>query len=177
MNPLDKVRYCLIANTFLLTTIIFLVFTFAGVSKYFRAGPNEDFVIISVPIYNYERYLILLFFITLMNITKVVIQEIGEPVLLFNIYNPDKKIIDDFTKRQLQFYGNAMFIISNVRSVFNTMIIVTQMDIAFFSVIIEQMTSIVTIRMLVNEKKFIKKTCSSYNLEREHIMETCSEKK
>ena len=89
-----------------------------------------------------------------MNITKVIISEIGEPVMVFNVYNPDKKVITDFTKFQLKFYANTMFMISNTRRVFDTMITVTQIDIALFAVLIEQLTSLVTVTLLVNEKTF-----------------------
>ena len=37
------------------------------------------------------------------------------------------------------------------------MVTVTQIDIALFSVLIEQLTSIITIKMLLNEKIFNKK--------------------
>jgi len=155
MTPLQKVKYCLIANVGLLFIIIFFIIFCASDSKYFRFGPNKDFIVISVPIYNYHRYFSLLAGITIMNITKVIISEIGEPVMVFNVYNPDKKIITDFTKIQLKFYANAMFMISNTRRVFDTMITVTQIDIALFAVIIEQLTSLVTVNLLVNEKKFL----------------------
>ena len=154
MTPLQKVKYCLIANIGLLFIIIFFIIFCAADSKYFRFGPNKDFIVISVPIYNYHRYFSLLTGITIMNITKVIIAEIGEPVMIFNVYNPDKKVITDFTKFQLKFYANAMFMISNTRRVFDTMITVTQIDIALFAVIIEQLTSLVTVNLLVNEKKF-----------------------
>ncbi len=44
-----------------------------------------------------------------MNCIKVLVAELGEPVLVFNVYNPDKKVIDDFTKFELLFYANTMF--------------------------------------------------------------------
>ena len=155
MTPYEKVKYCLIGNTILLIIVIFFVTLCASESKYFRFGPNKDFIVISVHIYNYERYGILLLLISLINFMKVIIQEIGEPVLGFNIYNPDKKIITEFTKNQLQFYANTMFMVSNVRRVFEIMVTVTQIDIAIFAVIIEQLTGIISIRILLNEKKFI----------------------
>ena len=154
MTPLQKVKYCLIANIGLLFIIIFFIVFCGTDSKYFRFGPNKDFIIISVSIYNYNRYFLLLTGITIMNITKVIIAEIGEPVMVFNVYNPDKKVITDFTKFQLKFYANAMFMISNTRRVFDTMITVTQIDIALFAVLIEQLTSLVTVNLLVNEKVF-----------------------
>lgn len=159
MTPLSKIRLCLLINLVLFITLFVTITTFGTNSKYFKFGPSEDFIIISVRINTIPRYCILLVLIAFINIAKVIIQEIGEPVLVFNVYNPDKKIIDDFTKFQLKFYANLMFILSNIRNVFNVMITVTQIDIAFYSVLVEQITSFFTVNALVNEKKFTDKNC------------------
>ena len=76
------------------------------------------------------------------------------PVVGFNIYNPDKKVITEFTKNELQFFGNMMFLTSSLRYIFEVMITITQIDIAIYSVIISEITTIFTIRMLLNEKRF-----------------------
>ena len=157
MQPLYKIRICLIINLLLLGLLFFLLVYFSSNSKYFKFGPNDNFIIISVKINTNIKYSILLLLITAINIAKVIIAELGEPVLMFNVYNPDKKIIDDFTKFQLKLYANLMFILSNVRRVFDIMITVTQIDIALYSVLTEQITSFFTVNMLVNEKVFIKK--------------------
>ena len=70
------------------------------------------------------------------------------------MYNPDKKVITEFTKSQLIFYANSMFFISNIRRVFELMISITQVDIALFSIMVEQLVSICTVYFLVNEKQF-----------------------
>ena len=135
MKQLNKIRICLCLNVFLLSFISFFITYFAGNSKYFRFGPNDDFIFISVPINTYERYSLLLVLISLNNIIKVLVSEIGEPVLIFNVYNPDKRIITEFKKSQLLFYANSMFFISNTRRVFEVLINVTQIDIALFSIV------------------------------------------
>lgn len=158
MNQIGKIQTCLGLNILLLSIVLFFIVNCASPnSKYFRFGPNDDFILVSIHIQTYTKYSILLFLIACINILKVLVQEIGEPVLIFNIYNPDKKVITEFTKTQLQLYGNAMFFVSNVRRVFEIMVTVTQIDIALFSVLIEQLTSIITIKMLLNEKIFNKK--------------------
>ena len=156
MKQLNKIRICLFLNVFLLGFISFFITYFAGNSKYFRFGPNEDFIFISVPIDSYERYSLLLFLISLNDIIKVLVGEIGEPVLVFNVYNPDKKVITEFTRPQLLFYANTMFFVSNTRRVFEVLINVTQIDIAIFSIIVEQLISVCTVCFLVSEKRFDK---------------------
>ena len=78
------------------------------------------------------------------------------PVVGFNIYNPDKKVITEFTKNELQFFGNMMFLTSSLRYIFEVMVTITQLDIAIYSVIISEITTIFTIRLLLNEKRFTK---------------------
>ena len=155
MKQIDKVRMCLILNSFLLFAVLFFIFNFASTSKYFRAGPHTDFVLISVPINTWERYTLLLCFISVMNCIKVLVSELGEPVLCFNVYNPDKQVITEFSRSQLLVYANAMFFVSNTRRVFEVMITVTQFDIAVFSIVFEQLISMCTVYYLVQEKEFL----------------------
>ena len=156
MTPLKKIQICLILNILLLLFISLCTIIFAADSKYFRIGPHDNFLLISVQINTKLRYYFLLILIACNNCIKVLIQELGEPVLVFNVYNPDKKIITDFTKPQLLFYANSMFFIGNTRRIFELMITITQIDIAIFSIIIEQLMSICTVCFLVSEKKFMK---------------------
>lgn len=53
-----------------------------------------------------------------------------------------------------------MFFISNTRRIFEILINVTQIDIALFSIIVEQIISICILLFLVNEKKFDNKLIS-----------------
>ena len=57
--------------------------------NYFRFGPSENFIFISVPIDNYNKYTAINYIFN--DIIKVLIAEIGEPVV-FNVYNPDKTL-------------------------------------------------------------------------------------
>jgi len=52
--------------------------------------------------------------------------------------------------------------INNIRYIFTILISVTQIDIALFSVLVEQVIVIITIKMLLNEKKFINKKSLLY---------------
>jgi len=155
MNQLNKVRLCLFLNSCLVLFIGFYITNFASDSKYFRFGPNDDFIFISVQIDTTQKYCSLLTLIFVNDIIRVIIQEFGDPVLYMNVYNPDKKEITEFSKSQLYFYANSMFLINNIRYIFTILISVTQIDIALFSVLVEQVIVIITIKMLLDEKKFI----------------------
>ena len=100
------------------------------------------------------KYACVLGLIAGIRIIKVGVTEISDPVLSFTIYNPDKKNIEEFSKNELQFYANFLYLIDNIRYVFTLMITITQIDLALFSVLIGEITSLFTIRMLLNEKTF-----------------------
>ena len=153
-TPLQKVQTCLGLNGFLLTIILTVIFSVGKENTYFRMGWSDDFVLVGVTINSFTNYISLLLLIAIMNAVKVIVSELGEPVLIFNVYNPDKKVVTDFTRNQLLIYANLFFFISNTRRVFDILITVTQIDIALFSIILEQLVSICTVCMLVKEKKF-----------------------
>ena len=156
MKAKTKLKYCVTGNILLLVVIVIIITHYQRESKYFRFGPSNDLIVISVNINTNARYLILLLIISLVKITKVVVEEIGMPVIGFSIYNPDKKVITEFTKNELQFYGNTMYLTSSLRYIFEVMVTITQIDIAIYSVIISEITTIFTIRLLLNEKRFPK---------------------
>ena len=139
--------------------VISLVVCFQTYDTYFRWGvqnKNESpLIVLSVKIDNYYKYVALLALITIIRIVKVLVNEIADAILSFTIYNPDKKIIREFTKCELQFYGNYIYLIDSLRYVFTLMITITQIDLALYGVFIDQLTTLVTIRLLLNEKKFI----------------------
>ena len=98
-NVNRKLKICLLGNFLLLMFVLALVVIFRDdKSKYLRWGPQDDLIIISVAINDFARYGMLLFCIMVINISDVLIQEIAMPILGFNIYNPDKKEITEFSK-------------------------------------------------------------------------------
>ena len=158
MNNINtKLRICLVCNFFLLLFVASVILIFRDdESKYLRVGPQDDLMIISVVVNDYTKYCFLLLVIAIVKISDVLIQEIGSPIIGFNIYNPDKKVIKEFTKNELQFYGNSMYLINAIKAVLLIMVSISQIDIALWGVFVSETASIFTIRMLLNEKKFLK---------------------
>jgi len=158
MEVKKKLQLCILVYGILLILIVIIINFFQTKSTYFRWGvPKKDeepLIIISVNIDNYYKYFSLLFLITIIRIIKVGVTEIADPIITFNIYNPDKKNIEDFGKNELQFYGNMLYLIDNLRYVFTLMITISQIDLAVYGVLVGEITSIFTIRMLLNEKTF-----------------------
>lgn len=154
MRQVARVRVSLVLNVLLLSAVIGCILGFASDAPYLRFGPSEDLILVGVRIDTRARYATLLALIACMSSIRVVVAELGEPVLVFSVYNPDKGVVTDFTRLQLLAYANIMFFVSNVRRVFEVMVTVTQFDIAIFSVVVEQLASACVVYLLVREKRF-----------------------
>ena len=145
MNNRNKLKLSCIIYSLFLSIVIIIVFYFQSYDKYFRWGipdsNKEPLVVLSVKIDNYYKYACVLGLIAGIKIIKVGVSDITDPIL-------------SFTKNELQFYANFLYLIDNIRYVFTLMITITQIDLALFSVLIGELTSLFTIRMLLNEKTF-----------------------
>ena len=102
--------------------------------------------------------MIVCLYIIVIKASNVFISEIVGPILGFNIYNPDKIVITDFTKFELQVYGNVNFLINGFKRIMTIMISITQIDLALIGMLSGEIISFYTIRMLLNEKTFKKDT-------------------
>ena len=157
MNVQRKLQLSILGSFIVLLMVAIPIFILDnGDSKYFRYGWHDDFILISVPINNKSRYISAVIFVVLTRVGEVFIGEIANPIISFNIYNPDKKVITDFTKNELQFYGNTLYVINSTRYIFKVMVLVTQIDLAFISMLAGEAISLFTIRLLLNEKEFKK---------------------
>jgi hypothetical protein len=154
MTPRRKLVWCLTGNVFVLAVVCAVVFFCATEGTYWRFGPHDDLVIISVKIDTWRKYGLLLGLIAIVESSRIVVEEIGMPVLGFSIYNPDKKVVSEFSKNELQFFANAMFLVSAIRAVLLVMVQISQLDVAIWGVMISQAASAFTIRHLLNEKSF-----------------------
>jgi hypothetical protein len=94
------------------------------------------------------------------SIISVCIIEVGFPILSFSIYNPDKKVIEDFSKNELQLYGNTMFALNSLKNTLAVLVTISQIDLALCQVLFSELTSLVTIRMLLDKKEFKSATVS-----------------
>lgn len=155
MLPKTKVIICVVGN-FILMIILgsFLAIFRDPESKYFQFGPSEKLNVISTTIDTWNKYFAVLGFLAFIQVVTVLSNELGWPVLNFNIYNPDKKVITDFTKSQLQFYANMVYILYNLGQTLMYVVSVTQIDLAIYLVFIGEICSFITIRILLNEKTY-----------------------
>ena len=161
-----RLKKCIIANFTLLILMIVIIFIFKEPDdKYLRIGPNENLIVMSVKINTITKYIVLQIFLAITEIIRCVVNEIASPILGFNIYNPDKKIITEFTKNELQIMANSMWLIKSLISALSILVTISQLDIAILKVIYSELTAVYTIRVLLNEKEFIQQNKSEIEME------------
>lgn len=150
----DKIQVCILVNAFAVIFIAMLVSIVSSGGSYFDFGWNDHLTILDVPINTATRYFALLGLTAIIKVADVITNEIASPILGFSIYNPDKKVITEFTKNQLQILANTMWMLNGIKSIYMTMLTISQIDIAFINMFMGEFASFFTIRMLLNEKKF-----------------------
>ena len=152
----QRLKICIVGQLLLLISVIIPTILLANKdSTYYRFGPNEDLIIISIKINTWTRYGILLVYILLFRICKVFITELGMPILTFNIYNPNQKKIEGFTRTELQVLANIMFMLNAIRYALTLQLAIVQIDIAVLSGIFSELASIPTIYILLKDKEFV----------------------
>ena len=152
----QRLKICIVGQLLLLISIIIPTILLANKdSTYYRFGPNEDLIIISIKINTWNRYGVLLVYIMLIRICKVFINELGMPILTFNIYNPNQKKIEGFTRSELQVLGNIMFMLNAIRTALTLQLSIIQIDIAVLSGIFSELAAIPTIYILLKDKEFV----------------------
>jgi hypothetical protein len=134
--------------------LIVVIFAFDNDGKYARFGPSDDLVVISVKIDTTAKYSALLCFIAIINTIQILSEDIGNPILGFNIFNPDKKHITDFTKNELWGFAVVMFSTGAFRNPLLTLLSISQIDVALFSVLVKEIVGVITMRILCNEKTY-----------------------
>ncbi len=160
----SKLRLCVIGNISILIFVFILAIIFKDNSKYWNIGPNNDLYIVSIKVDSTIKYILLLIVIFIVNSCKTIIDSIGFSITNFNTYNPDKKVITEFTRNELQMSTNLMSLTRNIREIFLMMATISQVDIAIYSVLVIELSNIYTVRMILSNKKFSKKNESYFEL-------------
>jgi hypothetical protein len=156
MNNNLKVRYCVAVNIMLFLFILLVIILCKDKhNSYINYGPNANLYVLSIKIDTTQKYIGLQFFLLFVEFSRVFIYEIATPILSFSIYNPDKKIITEFTKNELQLLANLMWLMNNLTNGLFIMITISQIDIAILRILYSELTTIITIRILLNEKSFV----------------------
>ena len=155
MTPQQRLKICILGQLLLLIGVSIPIVLFANPeSTYYKFGPNDDLIIISIKINTWTRYGILLLYILIFRICKVFITELGMPILNFNIYDPNRKKVEGFTRNEFQVQANIMYMLNAIRYALTLKLVIIQIDIAIISAIFSELASIPTIYILLKEKEF-----------------------
>ena len=150
-----RLKLCIMGSALLTVLTLILTAVFATDSGWFSFGPSKNLVIAGVVIDNYTKYSILALIIVFNSVVDMIISEFAQPILGFNIYNPDKKVITDFTsKRELQVLASLYWAFNNLRGIFTILISITQVDLALIKWLTLELTAIYTIDTLLSKKNF-----------------------
>ena len=155
MKLKQQLKLCIAGSAVL--TIITLIFTtiFAEEKGWFSFGPSSHLSIAGVIIDTREKYSLLIFSIVLNSIIDTLVSEFAQPILGFNIYNPDKKLITDFkSKRELQVLATLYWSFNNVRTIFTNLVSITQVDLALIKWVVLEITGVYTINIILSKKRF-----------------------
>lgn len=155
LTPKQRLKICIVGQLLVLIAVIIPTVLLANKdSTYYRFGPNDNLIVISIKINTWTRYCFLLVYTMIFRICKVFINELGMPILTFNIYNPNQKKIKDFTRMELQVLANIMFMLNAISYAITIQLSILQIDIAVFSGIFSELAAIPTIHLLLKDKEF-----------------------
>jgi hypothetical protein len=155
LSTRQKAYYTLAISYAIALIITIFVFMFRNEqSKYFRFGPNDDLIIISILINTWGKWVLAILFIGVVKCCEVIVNELGNPIIVFRVYNPDCKVITDFTKNELNIITNAMWFVNDFRKIIMIVVSITQVDLAIMSLMMSEVMSIITVRILLNDKVF-----------------------
>ena len=153
-NTKRKLLLSVIGNFISLLVVTVCVIVTEAHGSYWRYGPSDDLIIINIKIDDQTKYLSFLGLLAFINVMKIISEEVGMPILHFNVYNPDKLHITEFGKLELQVMANSMFMITSTRSMLMILVNISQIDIALWNVFVQELTTVIAIRMILNEKTF-----------------------
>ena len=162
-----KVQLSLCIAGSVVLTIITLIFTtvFAEEKGWFSLGPSSHLSIAGVVIDTQEKYSVLVFAIVFNSVIDTLVSEFAQPILGFNIYNPDKNLITDFkSKRELQLLATLYWSFNNLRTIFTNLVSITQVDLALIKWLVLEITGVYTINILLSKKRFVEEIEEEINM-------------
>lgn len=152
----SKLQMCIWANIFLIFVLLVSLFLFnENNTNYLQFGWSKNLIFISIIIDTPLKYFLLCFFILIINISEVLLNEIATPILQFSTYNPYKNVIKDFSKNELEFYSNIIYFIQTIKKFLQIFVILSQFDILIISLLSSQFSAYLAINILLSEKIFL----------------------
>lgn len=151
----NKIQICIAVNFMLLVMVGGFVFGFAD-SKMLRVGYSDDLVVMGIVINTLEKYIALHFCIFFIEFWHSIIYEYANPIMYFNVFNGDKKIISDFGRIELQVYAQSLWFLTTVKNGLMILVAITQIDITLCKIVYNEIAVAIVIRNLLKDKVFVR---------------------
>ena len=151
----NKIQICIAVNFALLIIISSFIFTFAD-RKMLRIGYSNDLIVLGIAIDNWQKYLSLHICIFFTEFCHSIIYEYANPIMYFNVFNVDKKVITDFGKIELQIYAQSLWFLTTLKNGIMVLVAIQQIDITICKIIYSEIAIAIVIYNILKEKEFIK---------------------
>ena len=152
-SAVEKLTLCIRFNLFVIGLCIFFFLVCAEPGS-FRFGPADDFEVVGIKINTWPRYGVFVLLIVLIQEALLFTEEFAAPVLEFTVYNPQCDVIIDFTRMELQIFTNLVYMTKGALKMFKVMILIARLDALLFTYLAEELTTIVTVHVILSQKKF-----------------------
>jgi|LauGreStaDraftv2_3_1035109.scaffolds.fasta_scaffold20697_2 hypothetical protein len=155
LSNLQLVKYVL--GVYLVIFAVFigiLCTTHNSNSKYIRIGPHDDLKIFDIAIDTWGKYALFQIFLLAISILEIASMDVAIPIFNFRIYDPDLKVITDFTKFELQAYNASINFLASIRNILMVVASVSQIDLAILKAAYFQVLSIWIANYLLSKKSF-----------------------
>lgn len=151
----NRIQICIIVNFGLLMIIGCFVFNFAD-SNMLRIGFSKDLIVMGIVIDTLEKYLILHLCIFFVEFCHSIIYEYANPIMFFNVFNDDKKIITDFGQFELQLYAQSLWFLTTIKNGLMILVAITQIDITICKIVYSEIAIAIVIYNKLKNKIFVK---------------------
>lgn len=149
-----KIQICIGVNFFLLIMISGFIFNFAD-NKLLRIGYSKDLVVMGIVIDTPDKYFLLHLCIFTVEFSHSIIYEYANPIMYFNVFNVDKKVITDFKRFELQVYAQSLWFLTTIKNGLMILVAITQIDITLCKIIYSEIAIAIVIHNLLKNKSFI----------------------
>jgi hypothetical protein len=145
---------CIKYNWFVIAVLMYM-FVYMGGLETLEIGPSPDLKVLAIPIDTWDKYMYIICVTGFVQVAMLINEEFGIAVIEFNVYDPTLDEIRGFNRMELQIYSNTLYFTYNAIKNISLFILISRIDLAFYSLIIEEIATVFTIYIILSGKKFI----------------------
>jgi hypothetical protein len=159
-----KLWVCIRINLFVILIGVLICLIHGDFSRV-NIGPRDDLYIIGVQVNNYYLYTVFAIYTMMMQIALLFTEEFALAVIEFTVYNPQCDAIEGFEKIEMIFLTIIVFVTKGALKVLKIYMVTESLDSILLLFFAEESITVITVRLLVEPKKFIPKTTDLFKSE------------